>query len=293
MASKKLNIGGKVIGHDEPPFFIAEIGINHNGVIDIAKKLIDLAVTAGCDAVKFQKRTIDVVYTPEELAKPRESVFGDTNGHLKRGLEFGKKEYDEIDRYCKDKGILWFASPWDEAGVDFLEQYNPPCYKIASACNADKELLQYIKSKNRPIIVSFGMSDDELMGKVVNFLGEENLVIMHCNSSYPAKEHELDLHNIPRLREKYPHSFIGYSGHETGLYSSLAAACLGACVVERHVTLDRAMWGSDHAASIEGVGLMKLVRDLKSIPVWKGQPLTRITEAEKPIAQKLRRKHTI
>lgn len=293
MESRKLKIGEKYVGYDELPFFIAEIGINHNGDLNTAKKLIDVAVLSGCDAVKFQKRTVDVVYTPEELARPRESIFGGTNGHLKRGLEFGKEQYDEIDRYCKEKGILWFASPWDEASVDFLEQYNPPCYKIASACNADKELLEYIKSKNRPMLVSFGMSDEELMEKVVNLLGEENLVIMHCNSSYPAKEHELDLHNISRLIKKYPQSFVGYSGHEVGLYSTLAAACLGACVVERHISLDRAMWGSDQAASVEMVGLMKLVRDIKSIPVWKGQAVTRVTEAEKSIAQKLRRKITI
>lgn len=293
MSTSKFQIGNKFIGYEEPPFFIAEVGINHNGSLETAKKLIDMAALAGCDAVKFQKRTIDVVYTPEELAKPRESVFGNTNGDLKRGLEFGKQEYDEIDRYCKEKGIIWFASPWDEQSVDFLEQYNPPFYKIASACNCDKGLLECIKSKGRPIMVSFGMTEEPVMEKVVELLGEENFVILHCNSTYPSKDSELDLNNIPRLIQKYPKSFIGYSGHEPGLYSTLAAACLGACVIERHITLDRAMWGSDQAASVEGVGLMKLVRDIKSIPVWRGEKHKRVFESEKPIAQKLRRKNTI
>ena len=160
MMMRTVRIGPKLVGEGQPVFVIAEIGINHNGDVGIAKKLIDAAAFAGCDAVKFQKRTVDVVYTSEELVRPRENPFGSTNGALKRGLEFGKSEYDEIHRYCDEKGIMWFASPWDEQSVDFLEQYDPPCYKIASAANTDRELLEYVKSKGRQVIVSTGMSDD-------------------------------------------------------------------------------------------------------------------------------------
>src|SRR3990167_7731582 len=188
-----VRIGNKLVGLGQPCFIICEIGINHNGSLELAKKLIDMAELAGCDAVKFQKRTVDVVYTPEELSKPRENPFGPTNGDLKRGLEFGKKEYDEIDRYCREKNILWFASPWDEGSVDFLEQYDPPCYKIASACNGDKGLMEYIKSKGRQIIVSTGMTNDAMIDRVVELLGEENLIIMHCTATYPSKEFELHL----------------------------------------------------------------------------------------------------
>lgn len=286
-------IGNKKIGYDMDPFIIAEIGINHNGDIKIAKKLIEGAVSAGCDAVKFQKRTIAAVYTPEDLARPRENPFGPTNGHLKRGLEFGKEQYDEIDRYCKEKGIMWFASPWDEASVDFLEQYNPPAYKIASACNRDRDLMTYIKSKSRPIIVSTGMTDDETIGKIVHHLGEENLIITHCTATYPADISELHLRNIPKLIEKYPKAYIGYSGHEVGVYSSLVAATLGACVIERHITLDRAMWGTDQAASLELFGLSRLTKQLKVLKKYLGQDHKIVLKSEKPIEVKLRRKNTL
>lgn len=284
-----LKIGNKTIGYGQPIFVIAEIGINHNGDLGIAKKLIDCAVDAGCDAVKFQKRTVDIVYPAEELARPRESPFGTTNGDLKRGLEFGQAEYDEIDRYCREKGIMWFASPWDEASVDFLGRYNLPCYKIASACNMDMKLLSRVKSKRRPIIVSLGMSDEAMVEKIVSFLGERDLVILHCTSTYPSKDNELHLSNIPQLIKKYPESFIGYSGHEVGLYASLFAAVLGACVVERHITLDRSMWGSDQAASLEGVGLFMLTKELRSLPEYLGNGTKEILDSEKPIAAKLRR----
>lgn len=288
-----LKIGDKTVGYNSKPFIVAEIGINHNGDVNIAKQLIDGAIVHGCDAVKFQKRTVDVVYTAEELARPRENPFGPTNGHLKRGLEFGKEEYDEIDRYCKTKGIMWFASPWDEASVDFLEQYNLPCYKIASACNLDKDLMAHVKSKGRPIMVSVGMTDDKRIEKIVKFLGEENLVILHCTSTYPGKDHELHLTNIPRLIKKYPKAYIGYSGHEVGVYSSLVAAALGACVVERHITLDRAMWGTDQAASLELYGLGRLTAQLRDLPIYFGEPVKVVLESEKPIEAKLRRKNTL
>jgi len=288
-----MNIGNKEIGYNTTPFVIAEIGINHNGDLSVAKQLIDLAVAAGCHAVKFQKRTIDVVYPPEELARPRESVFGSTNGDLKRGLEFGEKEYREIDVYCKEKGIMWFASPWDERSVDFLEKFDPPCYKIASASATDKDLLLHIKSKGRPVIVSTGMMDDSMIDKVVKILGEKDLIILHTTATYPADNSELHLRNIPRLIAKYPRAFIGYSGHEVGVWSTLVAAALGACVIERHITLNRALWGSDQAASLEAPGLELLMKQLELVPVYLGEGKKRVLEREVPIAKKLRRKDTI
>lgn len=288
MERKKVTIGNKVIGEGESVFMVAEIGINHNGSLETAKKLIDVAVDAGCDAVKFQKRTIDVVYTPEDLARPRESVFGDTNGDLKRGLEFGEKEYQEIDRYCKEKNILWFASPWDEGSVDFLEKFNVPCYKIASASLTDDNLLKYIRSKGKPVILSTGMSTVEQIRHAVEVLGEKDLVLLHCTSTYPGVDEELNLKVIPWLKEQFSCP-IGYSGHEVGVYSSLAAAVLGACVVERHITIDRAMWGSDQAASLEPQGIIRLVRDIRRFPIWLGDGKKRVFESELPILKKLRR----
>jgi len=288
MERKKVKIGNKIVGDGEPVFITAEIGINHNGSLETAKKLIDVAVEAGCDAVKFQKRTIEVVYTPEELARPRESVFGNTNGDLKRGLEFGEKEYTEIDQYCKEKGILWFASPWDEGSVDFLAKFEVPCYKIASACLTDDNLLRHVRSKGKPIILSTGMSTVEQIRHAVEVLGEDGLVILHCTSTYPGTDEELNLNVIPWLKEQFSCP-IGYSGHEVGVYSSLVAAVLGACVIERHITLDRAVWGSDQAASLEPQGIERLVRDIRRVPVWLGDGKKRIYESELPILEKLRR----
>jgi N-acetylneuraminate synthase len=288
MERKKVKIANKIIGGGEQTFIVAEIGINHNGSLDTAKKLIDVALEAGCDAVKFQKRTIEVVYTPEELARPRESVFGNTNGDLKRGLEFGEKEYAEIDRYCKEKGILWFASPWDEVSADFLEKFDIPCYKIASASLTDDNLLRHVRSKGKPVILSTGMSAVEQIRHAVEVLGEEDLIILHCTSTYPGADEELNLKVIPWLKEQFSCP-IGYSGHEVGVYSSLVAAVLGACVVERHITLDRAMWGSDQAASLEPTGIRRLVRDIRRLPVWLGDGKKRVYDSELPILQKLRR----
>ena len=286
---KKVKIGNRWIGEGEPAFIVAEIGINHNGDINLAKKLIDMAVFAGCDAVKFQKRTIELVYTPEELAKERESPFGTTNGDLKRGLEFGEKEYQEIDRYCKERGIIWFASPWDVRSVDFLEKFNVPCYKIASPCLTDDELLKYVKSKGKPIILSTGMSTEEEIKRAVKILGEKNLVVLHCTSTYPSKLEELNLKVIHWLKKEF-NCPVGYSGHETGIVEPVMAVVLGACVVEKHITLDRAMWGSDHAASLEPNGLNRLVRDIRNLPVCLGNGEKRVYDSEIPIIQKLRKK---
>lgn len=285
-----VKIGSKLVGDGQPCFVVAEIGINHNGNMEIAKKLIDLAVSAGCDAVKFQKRTVDVVYTAEELAKPRENPFGATNGDLKRGLEFGAEQYKEIDSHCKEKGILWFASPWDEGSIDFLEQFNPPCYKIASASLTDDGLLKYARSKGRPIILSTGLSTMEEVEHAVEVLGKKDLVLMHTVSTYPSKNEDLNLLVIQTLKNKFPDVPVGYSGHEVGVSPSLIAVVLGACIVERHITLDRAMWGSDQAASLEPRGVELLVSKIRTWEVSKGDGVKRVLDAEIPIKAKLRRK---
>jgi N-acetylneuraminate synthase len=284
---KNVDIAGFKIGGSKV-FVIAEIGINHNGDVTLAKKLIDAAVFAGCNAVKFQKRTIDVVYTAIELAKPRESPFGTTNGDLKRGLEFGEQEFKAIDKYCKEKGIMWFASAWDEASVDFIDKFNPPCYKIASASLTDDALLRHNRSKGKPIILSTGMSTLSQIDHAVKVLGSDDLVLLHCTSTYPSTPSELNLRAIPVIKERYGIP-VGYSGHEVGLYTTLAATVLGACVVERHLTMDRAMWGSDQAASVEPYGMYRLVKDIRSVELAMGDGVKRVYDSEKPIISKLRR----
>jgi len=283
-----VRIGSKLVGDGQPSYVIAEIGINHNGDIEVAKRLIDIAVDARCDAVKFQKRTVDVVYTAEELAKPRENPFGPTNGDLKRGLEFGEKQYEQIDAYCREKGIPWFASCWDEAAVDFIDVYDPPCYKIASASLTDDALLAHTRSKGRPIMLSTGMSSHDEIHHAVQVLGKNDLILLHSCSTYPAYYEELNLRVIPVLKQQYGVP-VGYSGHETGIASSVAAVAIGACVIERHITTDRSLWGSDQAASLEPSGITRLVRDIRLIETSMGDGVKRVMEREVPVMQKLRR----
>jgi len=283
-----VKVGSKLVGSGHPTYVIAEIGINHNGDIDLAKRLITIAAAAGCDAVKFQKRTIDVVYTPEELAKPRENPFGPTNGDLKRGLEFGLEEYQEIDRYCSEVKMPWLASCWDEASVDFIAQFNTPCYKIASASLTDHNLLRHTRTTGKPLLLSTGMSTLEEIDRAVEVLGKQDLIILHACSTYPSQYDEINLNCITTLRERYGVP-VGYSGHETGLPSSLAAVALGACVVERHITLDRAMWGSDQAASLEPNGISKLVSHIRLVEKSLGDGVKRVLDRERPILSKLRR----
>jgi len=285
----KVKIGNTLVGDGHPCFVVAEIGINHNGDINVAKKLIDLAVFAGCNAVKFQKRTIEVVYSAEELAKPRENPFGATNGDLKYGLEFGYEEYKEFDKYCREKNMIWFASCWDEGSVDFINQFNVPCYKIASPSMTDDGLLLYTKAKGKPIIMSTGMSTLEQIDHAVEILGNDNLIILHTTSTYPAYYEELNLSVIPALKKRYGVP-IGYSGHETGIASSTAAVALGACVVERHITLDRSMWGSDQAASLGPNGVIKMISEIRLVETAMGDGVKRVIEREEPIIKKLRRK---
>lgn len=289
MKTKPVQIGSSLIGPNEPCYLIGEIGINHNGSVETAKQLIDKAVLYDFDAVKFQKRTIDVVYTESELANPRKSVFGDTNGDLKRGLEFGKKEFKEIDAYCKEQDIGWFCSPWDEASVDFLEDFDPICYKVPSASLTDMGLLQKMADTGRPIILSTGMSTLEEINQSVDVLKNNPLVILHCTSTYPSSHEELNLSVIETFKERFPHP-IGYSGHEVDVIPSVMAAVgFGACVIERHITLDRAMWGSDQAASLEPRGMELMAKYIRQWPLVKGDGEKKVYESEIPIRAKLRR----
>lgn len=286
--NREIKIDNIIVGDNHPCFIIAEIGINHNGSILNAKKLIDIAVATGCNAVKFQKRTVEVVYTKEELAQPRPNPFGDTNGDLKRGLELSLNDYKQIDEYCKQKKIMWFASCWDEGSVDFIDQFNPPCYKIASASLTNDKLLEYTKSKGKPILLSTGMSTMDEIEHAVEILGEENLVIYHCTATYPSNADEINLNCIKTLKEKFSCP-VGYSGHERGIAPSVIAVALGACSVERHITLDRTNWGSDQAASLETPGLFHMIRDIRQVPQLLSDGKKVVYEREKPILKKLRK----
>ncbi len=285
-----IQIGNKWVGDGNPCFVVAEIGINHNGSLEIVKKLIDAAVEAGCDAVKFQKRTIDIIYTAEELAKPRENPFGATNGDLKRALEFGQREYQEINKYCRTKNIMWLASCWDEESVDFIEQFDPVCYKIASPSLTDKNLLLHTRLKNKPVILSTGMSTIEQICRAVSILGEESLALLHCVSTYPTRDEELNLSVIQTLKDKFPGIPIGYSGHGHGATMGVCAVVLGARILERHVTLDVSMWGSDQPASLEFWKFKQMVTNIRRFEKALGDGIKRILPSEIPVKEKLRRK---
>lgn len=285
---KTVNIGDRAIGDGQPCYVIAEIGINHNGDVGIARQLIEASAEAGAEAVKFQKRTVDVVYTAADLARPRETPFGTTNGDLKRHLEFGPDQYHAVGVTCREQGIHWFASCWDEQAVADIEQFDPPAYKIASASLTDHGLLRAKRATGKPIILSTGMSTLAEIDAAVEVLGTDDLIILHCTSTYPSQNEELNLRCIPMLRERYQVP-IGYSGHELGLATSVAAVSLGACVVERHITLDRSMFGSDQSASIEPQGFGRMVRDIRAVEAALGDGVKKVYETEKPIIKKLRR----
>lgn len=267
---------------------IAEIGINHNGDIELCKEMIRAAATAGADAVKFQKRTVDVVYSQEELARPRDNPFGPTNGDLKRGLEFGRQSYDEIAKECETLGLMWTASCWDEASVDFLEQYDPPFYKIASASLTDDELLRRHRETAKPIVLSTGMSSVEEIDHAVEILGTNCLVLLQCTSTYPTSPSELNLRAIGTLHDRYQVP-VGFSGHDSSISTSAAAVALGACVIERHLTMDRGLWGSDQSASLDPGEFAQLIADIRLVEQALGDGIKRAFESEIPVLEKLRR----
>jgi len=277
-------------GDGHPVYVIAEIGINHNGSLEVAKKLIEGAAQAGCDAVKFQKRTPELCVPMDQRLIERDTPWGRmTYMDYRYKVEFGYDDYAEIDAYCREKGIAWFASCWDEDAVDFMEQFNPPCYKAASASLTDLTLLKKTKATGRPLIISTGMSTMEEVDAAVNALGRDNLMIAHTNSTYPCPVDQLNLRMITTLKQMYPDNPIGYSGHEVGLATTWAAVALGAIFVERHVTLDRAMWGSDQAASVEISGMSRLVSNIRDIEKALGDGVKRVYEGEAAARKKLRR----
>jgi N-acetylneuraminate synthase len=290
MRPNKIPIGKKFIGDGEPVYIIAEIGINHNGSVDLAKKMIDGAVESGCDAVKFQKRTPELCVPKNQWDIERDTPWGRMSYiDYRRKVEFGFEEYFEIDGYCKQRNIDWFASPWDEEALFFLEKFKPVMYKVASASLTDMSLLKKIKATGKPVMLSTGMSNMEEIETAVEFLGTDDLMIAQSTSTYPCKLEELNLHVISTYKERFPGVPIGYSGHETGLAPTLAAVTLGATFVERHITLDRAMWGTDQAASVEIVGLERLVRDIRDIEKSLGDGIKKVYESEYGNLEKLRR----
>lgn len=286
----EIKIGDRLVGDNHPAYVIAEIGINHNGDIDTACALISEATEAGCDAVKFQKRSVEIVYTAEELARPRESPFGTTNGELKWGLEFGLKQYDEINEWATYQGIEWFGSGWDTPSVHFLDTFDPPCHKIASACLTDLELINVVAATKKPLLVSTGMSTLGQIDRAMDVIArhENDVVLLQCTSTYPSEDKHLNLRCLETLRQRYG-CLVGYSGHEHGLATTVAAVALGACVVERHLTLDRSSWGSDQAASLEPQGFKHMVRDIRAVEAAMGTGNKTILPEEVPIAAKLRR----
>lgn len=286
---REIKIGEKMIGDGHPTYIVGEIGINHNGDLEIAKQLIDVAKWAGVDAVKFQKRTPELCVPEDQKAKMRETPWGYISYlEYRYKVEFGRDEYQEIDRYCKEKGLDWFASPWDEESVDFLEEFSPICYKIASASLTDKVLLERARETGRPLILSTGMSTVEEIKQAVAYLGTDRLMLTHTTSAYPVEPDELNLRMIQTLKEMFPVP-VGYSGHEVGLVPSAVAVALGADLVERHITLDRALWGSDQAASVEPGGLSRLVKYIRATEAALGTGEKVIYESELPSLSKLRR----
>jgi N-acetylneuraminate synthase len=287
--AREIAIGHRTIGDGHPTYITAEIGINHNGDLAIAKKMIREAFLVGVDSVKFQKRTPEVCVPRDQWEIMRETPWGYISYiDYRRKMEFSKEDYAEIDRYCKELGIDWFASVWDEPSVDFMEQFEPIAYKVPSAALTDSGLLKKLRATGRPVILSTGMSTMEQIRAGVGLMDMNNLVICHATSTYPCDPHELNLHVIELLRSEFPCP-IGYSGHEVGLIPSVVAVAMGACVVERHITLDRAMWGSDQAASVEPVGFERLIKYIRVTEQSLGDGVKRVYDSEISSLKKLRR----
>ncbi len=286
---REIKIGDRLVGDGHPTMVVAEIGINHNGSLETAKQLIDVAVHNGADAVKFQKRTPELCVPPEQRGQMRETPWGYiTYLEYRYKTEFGESEYAEIQRYCQEKGVTWFASVWDEPSVDFMEAYNPVCYKIPSASLTDHNLLRHLRKTGRPLILSTGMSTMEQIRDAVAVVGTDNLMITHATSTYPCEPDELNLKMIQTLRQTYPCP-VGYSGHEVGLIPTVVAVAMGACLVERHITLDRAMWGSDQAASVEPGGIERLVKYIRVTEQALGDGVKQVYNSELSSLRKLRR----
>src|SRR5262245_45738479 len=286
----KVRVGSGWVGEGEPVFVIAEIGINHNGSLETARRLIDGAVLAGADAVKFQKRTPELCVPRDQWHRERDTPWGRMSYiDYRRRVELGRRELAAIDRHCRERGILWFASCWDEESVDFMERFDPPCYKAASASLTDDALLARLRSTGRPLILSTGMSTLEEIDRAVAGCGRRGLLLAHTTSTYPCSVDELNLRMVETLERRFPECPVGYSGHETGLAPTWAAVALGATFVERHVTLDRAMWGSDQAASVEIGGLMRLVAGIRDIERALGDGVKRVYAGELAQLEKLRR----
>jgi N-acetylneuraminate synthase len=290
MSPATIRVANRLVGDEQPVFVVAEIGINHNGSLALARKLIDGAVLAGCDAVKFQKRTPERCVPRDQWYVERDTPWGRMPYiEYRHRVEFGQAEYEAIDRYCKERGILWFASCWDEPSVDFIEGFDPPCYKAASASLTDLPLLRKMRSTGKPMILSTGMSTMDEIERAVAAVGEENLLVAHATSTYPCPVEQLNLRMIHTLKKRFQSVPVGYSGHETGLAPTWAAVAMGATFVERHITLDRAMWGTDQAASVEIVGLVKLVANIRDIERSLGDGIKRVYPEEQTARRKLRR----
>ena len=288
--SREIKIGNRLVGDGHPAYIIAEIGINHNGDLNVAKRMIDAAVHAGADAVKFQKRTPNVATPPEQQHQMRETPWGYiTYLEYRYKVEFNEEQYAEIDSYCRQRNIPWLVSVWDEPSVDFMERFDTPAYKIPSASITDFNLIRKARATGKPLILSSGMSTMEQIKMGVAIAGEENLLLMHCTSTYPCEPEELNLKVIRTLRDEFPTLPIGYSGHEVGLVPSAVAVAFGACMVERHLTLDRAMWGSDQAASVEPGGFERLVKYIRVTESSLGDGVKKVYDSEKASIQKLRR----
>lgn len=287
--AREIKIGNKVIGDGQPAYLIAEIGINHNGSLDTAKEMIMAAQETGADAVKFQKRTPELCVPKDQWDIMRETPWGYISYlEYRKKVEFGIEEYKVIDAFCRELGIDWFVSVWDETAIEFMETFKPICYKVPSASLTDVNLLKKIRSTGRPIILSTGMSTLEQIESSVKEIGLDNLVLMHATSAYPCDPMELNLRMIETLRQQYACP-IGYSGHEVALITSVVAVSLGACMVERHFTLDRAMWGGDQSASVEPGGFRKLVKYIRVTEMALGDGVKRVYDSEKSSLKKLRR----
>lgn len=324
--AKPVKIGNRHVGPGHPCFIVAEIGINHNGSLKLAMDLIDAAADAGADAVKFQKRDVRTVYTEAELAAPRQvdasiirhamermelegirnPVLPDenvrrlkqdaaqtTNGDLKYALEFGLKEFDLLDLHCQEKGIPWFASAWDGLSAHFLNGFDVPCHKIASACLTHRNLLERVRKNGKPVILSTGGSTIEQVEKAVRILGREDLVILHCVAAYPCADEDINLEVMNTLSRMFPDVPVGYSGHEAGIEPSLAAAAMGACMIERHITLDTSMPGSDQKASLDPGDFARMVKAIRRFEKVRGDGIKRLLPSEVPVMKKLRRKDTL